>query len=71
MSVHEAPPASDLIERLQQSATDAIANLAAAIDSDAGRLRSITVELELANNGAVIDSRCFVERRGVHRAKGA
>jgi hypothetical protein len=35
----------------------------------AGRRPSITLELELANNGDVIDSTCYVERRGVHRRK--
>jgi hypothetical protein len=60
---------SPLVARLQSAACEALANLSGAIDADVGRLRSVTVELEVGNNGAVIDSRAFVERRGVHRAR--
>lgn len=62
---------SPLVERLQRAAVESIANVARALDADVGRLKSITLELELANNGAVVDSRCFLERRSVHRGGGA
>ena len=61
---------SDLLETILAVAAEAIRNQTPAITGDAGRLKSITLELELANNGAVIDSTCWVERRGVHRRKG-
>jgi hypothetical protein len=56
-----------IIETIVEAAEIAIRNQQAAITSDAGRLRSITLELEISNAGAVIDSRCWTERRGVHR----
>ena len=53
------------------AAVEAIRNQTPAITSDAGRLKSVTLELELSNTGQVIDSICWVGRRGVHRRKGA
>jgi hypothetical protein len=58
----EQATVSPLVARLQAAACEGLANLSAAIDSDVGRLKSVTVELELGG-GAVIDSRAFVERR--------
>jgi hypothetical protein len=54
---------SDLVETILAAAAEAIKNQTPTITSDAGRLKSITLELELANNGAVINSPCWVERR--------
>ena len=61
----------DPVEQLAQAAADAIRNQTPSITSDAGRLKSITIELELGNAGDVIDSTAWTERRGVHRRKGA
>jgi hypothetical protein len=63
-------PADDLIETLVSAASDAIRNQAPALTCDVGRVRGLHLELELANNGAVVDSVCWIERRGVHRRTG-
>jgi len=49
---------TDILETILAAATEAIRNQTPAITSDTGRLKSITLELELANNGAVIDATC-------------
>jgi len=61
---------ADLVQAIVDAAEAAIRNQETAITSNAGRLKSITLELELANNGDVIDSTCWTERRSVHRRKG-
>ena len=53
---------SDLTERLQDAASAAIADERPSLAHDPARLRGITVELTIANNGAVIEGRCWVER---------
>lgn len=58
---------SDLVETIAAAAVEAIRNQSPAITSDAGHLKSVTLELELSNAGQVIDSTCWIERRGVHR----
>jgi len=65
----EEAPVSDLVETLVTVAAAAIRNQTPALTADVGYVKSITLELELANNGDVIDSRCWTERRGVHRRK--
>jgi len=60
----------DLVAPLLEAAGEAIRNQRPSIESDAGTLRSITLELELSNAGDIIDSRYFTERRGVHRRRG-
>ena len=62
MSVETRAP-TDLVERLTAAAVEAIKAEARALEYEPHRLRGITVELEVANNGAVIDGRCWVERR--------
>lgn len=57
-----------LVGRIIEAMADAITSQAAAIESGPGHLKSVTIELELSNAGAVIDSTCWTERRGVHRA---
>jgi hypothetical protein len=57
------------VVRLQQVAAAASETQAPTITSDVGALQSITLELELANNGQVIESPCSTERCGVHRRK--
>ena len=69
MSVAAKPPAADLVETIVSAASDAIRNQTPSIMAEAGRLKSITLELELANGAQVIDSTCWVERRGVHRRR--
>jgi hypothetical protein len=60
---------TDLVQTLINAMAEAVHNQEPAITADAGRLKSITLELELANNGDVVDSTCWVERRGVHRTR--
>ena len=64
-------PADDLIETLVAAATTAIRNQAPALTCDIGRVRGLHLELEISNAGAGVDSVCWIERRGVHRRKGA
>jgi len=59
---NEARRMSDLTERLQAAAAAAIADERPTLAHDPARLRGITVELTIANNGAVIEGRCWVER---------
>jgi len=53
---------TDLTERLQAAAGAAIADERPTLAHDPARLRGITVELTIANNGDVIEGRCWVER---------
>ncbi len=41
-----------------------------ALTCDVGRVRGLHLELELSNAGNVVESVCWIERRGVHRRKG-
>jgi hypothetical protein len=59
----------DLVETLISAATDAIRNQAGALTCDVGRVRGLHLELEISNAGNVIDSVCWIERRGVHRRR--
>ena len=54
---------TDLEERLVQAASAAIRNQTPALTGDAGYVKSITLELSLANGHQVVDSTCWVERR--------
>jgi hypothetical protein len=60
---------NDLVETLIEAASAAIRNQTPALTSDAGYVKSITLELSLANGHQVVDSTCWVERRGVHRKR--
>ena len=60
---------TNLVETLIEAAASAIRNQQTALTSDAGRLKSITIELELSNAGDVVDSTAWTERRGVHRKR--
>ena len=57
----------DLMAALEAAAVAAIRNQAPALTGGSGVLRSVNLELEISNAGAVVDSTCWVERRGVHR----
>ncbi len=54
---------TDLVERLQAAAAAAIADERLSLEHEPNRLRGIMIELEVANGGAVIDGRCWVERK--------
>ena len=69
VETRRADPADALIETLVAAATTATRNQAA-FACDVGRVRGLHLELELSNAGDVIDSTCWVERRGVHRRRG-
>ena len=70
VTVGEPAPAIDLIEHLVAVAAEAIRNQASALTCDVGRVRGLHLELELSNAGKVVDSVCWIERRGVHRRRG-
>jgi len=53
----------DLVEALTAAAVEAIANERPALEYEPNRLRGVTIELEVANNGAVIDGRAWIERK--------
>ena len=53
----------DLVERLQEAAAAAIADERPSLEYDQHHVTGICIELEIANGGAVIDGRCWVERR--------
>ena len=57
----------DLVEHLAHAAAEAVRARRGAILSSADRLSGITVELEVANGGEVIDVAAHVTRRHVHR----
>jgi hypothetical protein len=61
-------PVADLVDALVEAAGEAIRSQEAALTSGAGDLTNLTIPLDVANNGAVVDSRCTVERSGVHRS---
>ena len=52
-----------LVERLTPAAASAIRDVAPTLEHEPGRLRRVTVELELANNGQVVDATVWTERR--------
>ena len=54
---------TDLVERLTAAAVEAIANERPALEHEPARLRGLTIELEVLNNGAVIEGRAWIERK--------
>jgi len=54
---------TDLIERLTEAATAAILNEEQSLSYDVNRLKGIMIELTVANNGAVIEGRAWIERK--------
>ena len=62
------PAEPSLVERLQTAAAVAIADVGPTLEPDLGRLQFLTVELELANGGEVVDAIVWTQRRaGVGR----
>lgn len=58
----------DLIERLQAAAAAAIADVGPTLEHGPSRLQYVTVELELANGGRVVEAVVWTQRRaGVGR----
>ena len=57
-----------LVERLQAAAAVAIADVGLTLEPDVGRLQFLTIELELANGGEIVDATVWTQRRaGVGR----
>jgi hypothetical protein len=54
---------TDLVERLAEAAATVIRGREAAITAGAGNLGSVYVELEIANNGDVLDATTYLEWR--------
>lgn len=53
---------TDLIERLTEAAAEAIRDERQGLSYEPHRLRGVTLELTIANNGAVVEGLCWVER---------
>ncbi len=62
MTVETRAPV-DLVTRLTEAAAAAIANERQGLEYDQYRIKGIHIELEVANNGRVIEGTCYVERR--------
>ena len=58
----ETSAATDLVARLQAAAAEAIANERPALEHEPARLRGLTIELEVANGGAIV-GRAWIERK--------
>ena len=54
---------TDLITRLTDAATAAIANERQSLAYEPHRLRGIVLELRIDGKGAVVEGVCYVERR--------
>ena len=70
VETRRADPADALIETLAAAATTAIRNQSPSLTCDVGWVRDLHPELDIGNAGAVSDSVCWIERRGVHRRRG-
>ena len=63
--------ALDLVEQLATAATDAVRARKGAIEAgSAGHLRGITIELEPANRGAVVNVETYLSRKQTRRPAG-
>jgi hypothetical protein len=60
---------TDLIERLQAAAAEAIANERPSLEHRPWELRSIALEIEMSSSGAILDATCSVTRRYVYRPR--
>ena len=59
-----------LTERLQAAAAVALADVGPTLEPDLGRLQFVTIELELANGGEVVDATVWTQRRAGVRRRG-
>ena len=55
---------TDLVQRLTDAATAAIANERPGLTYDVARLRGVTVELGVSLNGSVVIGNCYIQRKG-------
>lgn len=55
---------TDLVHMLQDAASVALENERPGLTYDVGRLKTITVELSVANNGAIVAGSVYIERNG-------
>lgn len=62
---------TDLVQRLQRAAAEAIETERTGLTYDPARLRTVTVELEVSLSGAVVVGNVYVQRRGKNRQKGS
>jgi hypothetical protein len=65
----EMPEPGDLTEQLAETARQTVLNHRKALESGAGHLRSITVEIETRRSGEVTDSHVWIEHQGSHRTR--
>ena len=62
------PAEPTLVERLQTAAAATIADVGPTLEHDLARVQFVTIELELANGGEVVDATVWTQRRaGVGR----
>lgn len=66
-ALEDATPA--IVEALIGAAADAIRNQTPALTAAVGYVKSVTLELTLGGGHRVVDSTCWVERRGVHHPR--
>jgi hypothetical protein len=53
----------DLIARLTDAAAAALEDLAPVLEHERSKLRSVMLELSVANNGGVVECNAWIERR--------
>ena len=57
------PAEPTLVERLQTAAAATIADVGPTLEHDLARVQFVTIELELANGGEVVDATVWTQRR--------
>ena len=62
IQTQQGPGESALLERLRAAASEALADVVPMLERDMSRVRSVQFELELANNGQVIEAHAWIER---------
>ena len=62
VQTQQAAGESALLERLQAAASEALADVAPMLEHDVPRIRSVQFDLELANNGQVVEAHAWIER---------
>ena len=63
----EMRPTVDLVEVLTAAAVEAIANERQGLEYEPNRVKGLHIELEVANGGAVIDGRAWIEHKSKPR----
>ena len=54
---------SDLTDRLTAAAAAALEDIAPVLEHERQKLRGVTLELTVANNGGVIEANAWIERK--------